>query len=63
MAPPGVLGAPRHEQLSLELADELREFIATKISALARPDDILFSNRKTRYGRFHITGRKASLIL
>ena len=40
-------------KLSLELADELREFVAKKIGALARPDDILFSADlpKTRSGK------------
>ncbi len=38
---------------SSELRDELREFVATKIGALARPDDILFSADlpKTRSGK------------
>jgi acetyl-CoA synthetase len=38
---------------SLELRDELREFVAEKIGAIARPDDILFSADlpKTRSGK------------
>jgi len=38
---------------SPELADELRQFVAKKIGALARPDDILFSADlpKTRSGK------------
>jgi acetyl-CoA synthetase len=38
---------------SPELANELRQFVATKIGALARPDDILFSADlpKTRSGK------------
>jgi acetyl-CoA synthetase len=38
---------------SLELREELRNFVATKIGALARPDDILFSADlpKTRSGK------------
>ena len=38
---------------SSELRDELREFVVTKIGALARPDDILFSADlpKTRSGK------------
>ncbi len=42
----------RHTQ-SPELADELRQFVAKKIGALARPDDILFSADlpKTRSGK------------
>jgi acetyl-CoA synthetase len=41
-----------HQQ-SPELADELRQFVAKKIGALARPDDILFSADlpKTRSGK------------
>jgi acetyl-CoA synthetase len=40
-------------QSSLALRDELREFVAQKIGALARPDDILFSADlpKTRSGK------------
>jgi acetyl-CoA synthetase len=38
---------------SLELRDELRQFVADKIGALARPDEILFSADlpKTRSGK------------
>lgn len=38
---------------STDLRDELREFVATKIGALARPDDVLFSADlpKTRSGK------------
>ena len=38
---------------SSELREELREFVARKIGALARPDDILFSADlpKTRSGK------------
>jgi acetyl-CoA synthetase len=38
---------------SLELRDELRDFVAEKIGAIARPDDILFSADlpKTRSGK------------
>jgi acetyl-CoA synthetase len=38
---------------SSELRDELREFVATKIGAIAKPDDILFSADlpKTRSGK------------
>ena len=38
---------------STELRDDLREFVAQKISALARPDDIIFSADlpKTRSGK------------
>jgi acetyl-CoA synthetase len=41
------------EMKSPELAQELRKFVATKIGALARPDDILFSADlpKTRSGK------------
>jgi acetyl-CoA synthetase len=40
-------------QTSPALRDELREFVAQKIGALARPDDILFSADlpKTRSGK------------
>ena len=42
----------RHAQ-SPELGEELRQFVAKKIGALARPDDILFSADlpKTRSGK------------
>jgi len=38
---------------SLELRDELRQFVSDKIGALARPDEILFSADlpKTRSGK------------
>ena len=38
---------------SISLRDELREFVANKIGALARPDDIIFSADlpKTRSGK------------
>jgi acetyl-CoA synthetase len=41
------------ERPSLELRDELRQFVADKIGALARPDEILFSADlpKTRSGK------------
>jgi acetyl-CoA synthetase len=41
------------QKSSPQLRDELREFVATKIGALARPDDILFSADlpKTRSGK------------
>jgi acetyl-CoA synthetase len=41
------------KQPSLELRDELRQFVADKIGALARPDEILFSADlpKTRSGK------------
>jgi acetyl-CoA synthetase len=40
-------------QIGLELRDELRDFVAQKIGAIARPDDILFSADlpKTRSGK------------
>jgi acetyl-CoA synthetase len=38
---------------SAELRDELREFVADKIGAIARPDDVLFAADlpKTRSGK------------
>ena len=41
------------QQATPALRDELREFVATKIGALARPDDVLFSADlpKTRSGK------------
>ena len=40
-------------QATTELRDELREFVAEKIGAIARPDDVLFSADlpKTRSGK------------
>jgi acetyl-CoA synthetase len=40
-------------KLTPELRDELRQFVAQKIGALARPDDIIFSADlpKTRSGK------------
>ena len=47
------VGAESTHAQSPELGEELRQFVAKKIGALARPDDILFSADlpKTRSGK------------
>ena len=60
MAPLAVFLTLRDKsELSPELADELREFVA----ALWHVRTTLCSQSEDKEGRFHITGRNGSLIL